>query len=130
MLAALDSASAASDDRDCEAIADAASTVANEAAALPDSDVKLALIEGAENLAALANDRNTCEPRGPTGPEDVQTTPTPAPQPEETTPAPTQPPDEPQGPPPTPEQPPGEGGGGIGGGNEGGQPPTGGTGGD
>jgi hypothetical protein len=131
MLAALSGAEDASGQRDCEAIAEAASEVANEAAGLPDSEVRTALIEGAESLDALAKDPDVCKPKGPTGPRDVETTPTTPPPPTETTTTQTTTttteettPKEP------PKQPGNEGGGGLGQGNEGGQPPTGGTGGD
>ena len=155
MLAALDEARTAeeSDPRDCEAIADSASTVATEADGLPESEVRRAVIAAAENLHNLANSEE-CGPTttGPTGPQEedegtpLETTPT-------TPPEETEPPEDDDngngngngnggngggggggggggnqgGQPP---QPGNEGGGGLGQGNEGGQPPdTGGTGG-
>jgi hypothetical protein len=153
MLSALDQAQAAreSDPPDCETIANSATTVADTANALPESDVRRAVIEGAENLHDLANSEE-CGPSttGAQGPEDddetTTTTPTTTTTEETTT---TEPKDDDNdggngggnggnggngggnggnggGPPP---QPPGEGGG-LGQGNEGGQPPdTGGTGG-
>jgi hypothetical protein len=151
MLAALDEAQAAeeSDPRDCETIANSASTVANEAAGLPESPVREAVIAASENLDDLAKSEE-CGPTttGPTGPQDddegvpLETTPT-------TPPEETEPPEDDDdggnggnggngnggggggngnggGPP----QQPGNEGGGLGQGNEGGQPPdTGGTGG-
>ena len=64
MLAALQDAEGA----DCDTIREAASTVANEAAGLPDSEARTGVIDGAENLAALAGEGQGCE-TGPTGPE-------------------------------------------------------------
>ena len=132
MLAALDEAAGASAQQDCDAIEQSARTVADEAAGLPDSEVRTALIEGAENLFALAKSGDTCQPSGPTGaqgPQKQETTPTVAP-PTDTTPTETttttqEPPTQPQ----QPQQPGNEGGGGLGQGDSGGQPPTGGTGG-
>lgn len=138
MLAALEDAQTAeeSDPRDCEAISNSASEVANEAAGLPDSPVREAVIAAAENLDELAKS-DECGPTttGRTGPQDdgdtttTTTTPTTTTQQETTT---TTTKEEPA-PKPKP-QPPGEGNAGNGppGGTPPGQddgPDTGGTGG-
>jgi hypothetical protein len=140
MLAALEDARAAeeSDPRECEAIADSASRVANEAAGLPESPVREAVIAAAENLDDLAKS-DECGPSttGPQGPanEDETTTPTTTPTPtattttEETTTTTTK--EKEPAPKPKP-QPPGEGNAPPGGtppGQDGGGPDTGGTGG-
>jgi uncharacterized membrane protein YgcG len=152
MLSALDDAQAAqeSDPRDCETIANSASTVANEAAGLPDSPVQEAVIAAAENLDGLAKSEE-CGPtttgdQGPEEDEGVAPETTPTTPPEETEPPPEEDDDNNgnrgsgrgggrgggggngNGP---PQQPGNEGGGGLGQGNQGGQPPpdTGGTGG-
>jgi hypothetical protein len=124
MRTALENARAA--EGNCEAIQEAASTVSNEASQLPDSEERGAVIEGAENLFQLANEGEQCEPSGPTGTDGPtgDTTDEPA-IPEDTAPTdttPTEPPEDDEQQPP--EQPENEGGGNLGEGDQGGQPPS------
>jgi hypothetical protein len=146
MLAALDDAEGAAD---CDAIEEAASAVANEAAGLPDSEARTGVIDGAENLAALAREGQGCEtgatgPEGPQPPEETTTeeTTTEPTTTEETTTEPTtteeeKPAKEPKPPKPTPDEddeggppvtPPGQGG--VPPGQSEGPPESGGVGGD
>jgi hypothetical protein len=125
MLQDLDDARGEQSSGDCEGLADAAGNLRTEIDGLPDTvdtEVKTALIEGAENLQNQALDESECQPTGPTGSSGPQTD-------EETEPPPTTPTEtdtttetETEGEPP-PEQPGNEGGGNLGEGDEGGQPP-------
>ena len=84
MLATLQDAEGATD---CDAIEEAASAVANEAAGLPESEARTGVIDGAENLATLARNGEGCETgtTSPEGPEDDTTTTTTAPPTDTTT---------------------------------------------
>ena len=142
MLAALEDAEGATD---CDAIREAASAVANEAAGLPESEARTGVIDGAENLAALASEGEGCEtgatgPQGPQPPEETTTeeTTTEPTTTEETTTTTTTEPEEEKPPKPTPDEgdedggppvtPPGQGGEPPGGSE--GPPESGGVGGD
>src|ERR671910_938003 len=75
MLATLQDAEGATD---CDAIEEAASAVANEAAGLPESEARTGVIDGAENLATLARNGQGWEtgatgPQGPQPPEETTT---------------------------------------------------------
>jgi hypothetical protein len=128
---------------DCPGVADAAGNLLTQIQELPDSvdpEVRQALEEGATNLQELGNDETNCGDTGPTGNEGPETTeettttsePTTTTTEETTTTTEeeeTKPPKEPKPEPqPQPEQPGNEGGGGLGQGDSGGTPPSGGAG--
>jgi hypothetical protein len=120
MLAALQDAEGATD---CEAVENAATSVANEAAGLPESEARTGVIDGAENLAELARNGEGCQtgPTGPEGPQDDTTTTT-TPPPTETTTTTTEPEEEEDE---RPERPDEDDDGGDNGGDNGGGPPGG-----
>jgi hypothetical protein len=127
LLQSLEDARGERDQQDCQGIADAAGNLSSQVDQLPDTvdpEVRAGLEEGAANLASLADDPEKCEPSGTTDeggqqPEgdttDDFTETTPPPTETETT---TEEAEEP------PTQPENEGGGNLGQGNEGGQPPS------
>jgi len=124
MLTALENARGEQSQGDCTGVSDAAGnllTAINEAPDTVDPDVRQAILDGANNLRALAEDESRCQSTGATGEsgpqpsEETETTPS-------TTTTTTTSTTETEEKPP-PEQPGNEGGGNLGQGNQGGQPP-------
>jgi len=122
MLTALENARGEQSQGDCTGVSDAAGnllTAVNEAPETVDPDVRQAILDGANNLRALAEDESRCQSTGATGEsgpqpsEETDTTPS-------TTTTTTTSTTEEE---PPPEQPGNEGGGNLGQGNQGGQPP-------
>jgi hypothetical protein len=125
MLTALENARGEQSQGDCTGVSDAAGnllTAINEAPDTVDPDVRQAILDGANNLRALAEDENTCEPTGPTGPSGPQNDETTT-EPTTTEPTTTETDTTTETEKPPPEQPGNEGGGNLGQGNQGGQPP-------
>jgi hypothetical protein len=123
MLQDLDDARGEQSSGDCEGLADAAGNLRTDIDGLPDTvdtEVKTALIEGAENLQSQALDESRCRSTGPTGPSGPQNDETTS---EPTTPTTTETDTTTETEEPPPEQPDNEGGGNLGQGDEGGQPP-------
>jgi hypothetical protein len=142
MRGALEDARAEESEGDCDGVADAAGNLQTEIDELPedvDPELRDALTQGAENLAQLAQNPDTCEDQQQqttTTTEEIPTeTAPPTTTTEETTTTTEEEPEEDGGPPPQPPgQPPGPPGGGDNNGGSdsgpggGGEPPTGGTG--
>jgi hypothetical protein len=125
MLTALENARGEQSQGDCTGVSDAAGnllTEINEAPDTVDPDVRQAIVDGANNLRTLAEDENTCEPTGSTGPSGPQNDETTT-EPTTTEPTTTETDTTTETEKPPPEQPGNEGGGNLGQGNQGGQPP-------
>lgn len=124
MLTALENARGEQSQGDCTGVSDAAGnllTAINEAPDTVDPDVRQAILDGANNLRALAEDESRCQSTGATGesgPQPSKETDTTPSTTTTTTTSTTETEEE-----PPPEQPGNEGGGNLGQGNQGGQPP-------